>query len=736
MADVGYSQTDFEWTVDLANRKISRRTGDEQDAILLLNQDDDKGGVIIAANHHPIVELWARSDNFSDAGASILLGKAQSLAHEESEPLKLRYTPSAGKVYQQQSPMPDELNREQIRLTGRWPSYQRTDLDPLPGGLIAAGMFDDSCDGIISVSVAGNDTLRASARVSSGPPDYSPDTQFLRSIDDEMEQIIKGVAITDDDYPNTDTGDRALVDDIVNIMQRGLDTVRMASPAGLIREWGWNPDSVLDRLQYRGVITRHIEWLHSLGSYRKETLTADEKYQFSIELQGLSARLRLQTGIDVAPDANSWLMPFFMRGSDGGFVVLSERQRDKINYAIQRFAQFAPQSALARLKGVIWAQAEAASSDMRAMHRVVVDQAGQTDLLSIFKEVVTQKESGMEMEQSDAVRKVVDVIQNGSLGATKLILWDRVVDDASLNSSNAPITMYLSAMSEGIKEAIENWITSEMERLIAEEDEDRALDSAGAPIRLNSIDKQDVMFQLRYQALGNPPSTSITSTISNCFPGLEMDFRGVWQRLLRDDAGDADDYQYDWVLHETYNAVLAQGGQSFVGRSSIELTETDGDIIPLDSEDYQAQSELATDRFNRLSHFIHENARDAEGAFDPDATFAVNFRGSSYNLRLNEVVDESTGYIKRPLAGELTHGLCSPWQRDFRDCGCRYWSANRPDFVNVVTDDAGNSTGKDWMSENGQRDDSGTPADSLEYDELFDDWQSKLEFVVKGQTTS
>ncbi|HEU0121784.1 MAG TPA: ferritin-like domain-containing protein [Bryobacteraceae bacterium] len=41
-----------------------------------------------------------------------------------------------------------------------------------------------------------------------------------------------------------------------------------------------------------------------------------------------------------------------------------------------------------------------------------------------------------------------------------------------------------------------------------------------------------------------------------------------------------------------------------------------------------------------------------------------------------------TGVIPELFApGELTKGLCSPWQFDFRDCGCNYWAAGKPDMV-------------------------------------------------------
>ena len=38
--------------------------------------------------------------------------------------------------------------------------------------------------------------------------------------------------------------------------------------------------------------------------------------------------------------------------------------------------------------------------------------------------------------------------------------------------------------------------------------------------------------QLLHRADGNPPSTLPDSAISNCFPGLEFDFRNVWRRIF------------------------------------------------------------------------------------------------------------------------------------------------------------------------------------------------------------
>ena len=50
-----------------------------------------------------------------------------------------------------------------------------------------------------------------------------------------------------------------------------------------------------------------------------------------------------------------------------------------------------------------------------------------------------------------------------------------------------------------------------------------------------------------------------------------------------------------------------------------------------------------------------------------------------------------------PQPGELTQGLCSPWQNDFRECSCYYWASARPDYVNVEPSPSGASRGDNWL---------------------------------------
>ena len=61
-----------------------------------------------------------------------------------------------------------------------------------------------------------------------------------------------------------------------------------------------------------------------------------------------------------------------------------------------------------------------------------------------------------------------------------------------------------------------------------------------------SIEAKNLWAQLQYRAAGNPPSTLPDSAISNAYPGLEMDFRNVWKRIL-----------VGIELHESSNFVVA-----------------------------------------------------------------------------------------------------------------------------------------------------------------------------------
>ena len=61
----------------------------------------------------------------------------------------------------------------------------------------------------------------------------------------------------------------------------------------------------------------------------------------------------------------------------------------------------------------------------------------------------------------------------------------------------------------------------------------RALFLKGEQVSQSSkISPRNLTAQLSYRGRGNPPVAHPSSAISNCFPGLEFDFRAIWRRIF------------------------------------------------------------------------------------------------------------------------------------------------------------------------------------------------------------
>ncbi|MCE6998108.1 hypothetical protein LZG04_25410 [Saccharothrix sp. S26] len=269
------------------------------------------------------------------------------------------------------------------------------------------------------------------------------------------------------------------------------------------------------------------------------------------------------------------------------------------------------------------------------------------------------------------------------------------------------------------------------------------------------IDPLNLTAQLNHTAAGNPPSTLPESAISNAYPGLEFDIRTIWRRLL-----------VGIELHEADNYVVdAQPEhQGLIGRRLISVGDHDviGPVVgptrpgagsaPLTSagnpdgvmmlEWSNSLADVLADHVGRTVPclFTADAAPNPVGkpAQLPDPRFQVVelevrplfARSAATGERLAVIAEDVAG------PGELTSGLCSPWQNDYRECACYYWAASRPDYVNVEDTGAGTTTGNHWFAKDREpreyvldnRDDSRL----VSYDDLFRDWQGELRFIVGG----
>jgi hypothetical protein len=267
------------------------------------------------------------------------------------------------------------------------------------------------------------------------------------------------------------------------------------------------------------------------------------------------------------------------------------------------------------------------------------------------------------------------------------------------------------------------------------------------------IEPRNLSAQLAYRGRGNPPVAHPSSAISNCFPGLEFDFRTIWRRAF-----------IGIMLSEATNYVVEVEDEKFKDLKFCRLLQIDGRPVSV-----QATGPIFPGRIDKLSTGGNPDSvafmewsnnlaliygkQGQEVACEFTAAPSRNevlpgnkdVKTTTVNLTVRQIFEqvdvgngpERLAVLAEPLVqpGELSQGLCSPWQNDYRECACYYWAASRPDYVNVVAADDGTSRGDNWM----QRGNTGTylpdnrdPELLLSYDDLFEQWEKVLKFVVRG----
>jgi hypothetical protein len=203
-----------------------------------------------------------------------------------------------------------------------------------------------------------------------------------------------------------------------------------------------------------------------------------------------------------------------------------------------------------------------------------------------------------------------------------------------------------------------------------------------------------------FQVVGNPVITRPEDAVANCFPGLELDVRNLDRRFFPGLVFNFVEPGGKSKAGITFGAKLAyvdvredpdlQSGSSLFPqlKSSLyaQLTGQVGNSLA-DGNWYlewikQDEKEISTRGLTGLAVWrlirglepkpvsVRLRRRDKR-----DATVELHGWRRSYT-------DPDTGVISGAYqSGEMTQGLCSPWQHDFRDCYCHYWASNHPDLV-------------------------------------------------------
>ncbi|SFW75040.1 hypothetical protein [Chitinophaga sancti] len=642
----GLSLQDISWNVDVANIKIFRRTGDENDKM---------SAVINNINSHELKPLLADCNNFLP-DKKLPLGFVQFIKPTKEFPeLRLRYTPAGGIVYGSRpirktgpnegdtEPDPTFHDKEDRVLydriiydpeKGKWCDKYKEGSNPnifytVPAQIFAGysytdelgetwqvswGYIDDECDGFVTVklNVSDKKTLTAKAHISAGPPAFAPDTLPIRVVSDELEQILL----------STDIEGEVSIEEAEDIIRRAFETIRLMNTTimnGNSYEGKQNVASTMVR-QNTNDFGRFFEPIMATSLVDNLALQVLHERVFNGLSSGASPwfgdLLRKPTEIGDLSSKALRKMPALMRGADGRSLTFTYRQ---INMIIK-----------------------AATTSM-------------------FRD---------------------------------------------LNPKTLPV-------------------------------------SYGSPLKAANLTAQ-----LHYRGTGNPISVLPRTAISNCFPGLEFDFRNLWRRAFN---GITLMENNNYVLEATTANLKGHRLVAIEGRPTMVKTTgplfPNGDSVPLKTDanpngvSFMEWSNSMVQVLQKqgqevICHFTaapspEEVVVDLNQLNNPEKYIPVT-------LVVNKIFDGNSAAFSDAILkpGELTQGLCAPWQNDYRECSCYYWAASRPDFVNIVPNENGLSTGDLWMSK--KRTGSYIPDDwknsrLLSYQDLFENWQGELNFIIEGK---
>jgi hypothetical protein len=278
--------------------------------------------------------------------------------------------------------------------------------------------------------------------------------------------------------------------------------------------------------------------------------------------------------------------------------------------------------------------------------------------------------------------------------------------------------------------------------------------------------------QISYEAAGNPISSRPVTSVANCCPGLEVDFRAVWRRLFKG----IELREYDNLVIRTSEdcdkVVKTTGGKlkpsKLAGhrllRVVVPAEKGDKEFLMMtpmwgpSSSDVEGKIRLTTSSnpdgmaavewSNALARILQLKGTMVRCDFsleESDQQMALVEKSDdapqnyvSFQCEVQAFFENDTAVISSDLAdaGELTQGLCSPWQNDYRECSCYYWASARPDYVNVELGANGLSSGDNWMQRersNSYVADDYADTRLLMYDELFAKWEQVLKFQIGGR---
>ena len=350
---LGASAARVEWRVSVANRKVMRRTGNPNDEVTA-----NTGWFSDHDNH----VLLGSSKNFIPGGR-INFGQVRFIRpNKKFGEIRLRFTPAHGLIYgphRKKDPTtrkPDpaipperaiyddskdwvEFGKDPDKVENQTlpPSLYAIE-PPAPSWLndnkaVSRGYLDDACDGFVEVrlTLPTGKRLTATARICAAPPAVVPDSLFIRSLADDLEQVIYGPEVPKNE-PYEVTRNRAL-----DIVRRAYETVRFMNVAVMNgNNFKGRPALLLDSMpeEEAADTERAIRPVMAPGSVDTLGIMTLHEQVFAA-LRGGAAPwfvklLRRPDEVADFTDRGRRKMPALMCGADNSYLALTYRQIDSI----------------------------------------------------------------------------------------------------------------------------------------------------------------------------------------------------------------------------------------------------------------------------------------------------------------------------------------------------------------------------------------------------------------------
>jgi hypothetical protein len=342
LRDLNLTPAAVTWDVTFANLKMLRRTGEPGDRV---------SGTLTGITDHQSHSVDGRATNFK-SNRSVHFGSVQYVKPTDAFPeIRFRFTPPAGFVFGPRANNVIPAERAVYdAVRGTWDEHNdnfsptsapdpRAHEATSPAGIyanrqgVSLGYLDDSSDGIISATLTLNERrLTSFARICVGPPAYAPDSFPVRTMSDELEQMVLGPRAT-----------TVAADEVVDIVRRAFETLRLMDTGNQNNNWGtefgaFNAPFTASEAAYATTYRIHAGLLGSLSKGLNAPASSPERKAAHATLVQIDGILRDSDKVTDRTRAARRRMPGMMRGADGMHLALNRRQRSKITKAVEIFA--------------------------------------------------------------------------------------------------------------------------------------------------------------------------------------------------------------------------------------------------------------------------------------------------------------------------------------------------------------------------------------------------------------